>query len=187
MSMLLCVIMLVTMGVSALANTPQNHEDYVILFSYTRCEEEMQAELEADITFYLSRSRTNNPVRVVQSAPRTAFITGRPSGQLPGGERFANGGGWWFAESGGPTASVSVSLPAPWNMISVSTNLGQTGRLGRFYFAPDTVNRWHLYNRVEMRITPWTIYEQVAPNHWVVFQRGQTTQRWGRDGFARRA
>jgi len=184
--MFLILVMVLSMS-PATALATESQEGDVILFTHARSEAELEAELEADVARYLSRMRTNNRTRVIQNGTRSTFIEGRPAGQLPGGERFVNGGGWWLSQSGGPTISVRVQLPAPWNMISVAANMGTRGTTGTYHNAPDRTNFWHLYNRVEMRTSYWTIEEEVAPGGWVVFQRGQTTQRWSSTGFARRA
>lgn len=88
--------------------------------------------------------------------------------QVAGGYQFPTGGGFWFTDNGGPSVSgsINLSLPAPFNSLSFSINLGQKGSSGLFVTAPDTTHYFKLYVSKEMEITPYVIYrKRVGAEH----------------------
>lgn len=89
--------------------------------------------------------RARPTYETVYGTAKTVTIGGYAGNQPAGGRRFNTGGGFWFSDSGGPTASLNVSFPAPYDLISVSVTLGSVGSSGVFVLAPDTTHYFKLY------------------------------------------
>ena len=82
---------------------------------------------------------------------------------LSGGYKFPTGGGFYFSDSGGPnvSGSVSLSLPAPYNFVSISVGLGNRSTTSGLYVTvPNKTDYFKLYVEKEMEVRPYAIYKQ---------------------------
>ena len=82
---------------------------------------------------------------------------------LRGGYKFPTGGGFYFSDSGGPnvSGSVSLSLPAPYNFVSISVGLGNRSTTSGLYVTvPNKTDYFKLYVEKEMEVRPYAIYKQ---------------------------
>ncbi len=102
-------------------------------------------------------------------------LSGYAGNQVAGGYKFPTGGGFWFSDVGGPTVSgsVSLSLPAPFNIVSVSVNLGQKGDSGVWVSAPTTTAYYKLYVSKVMELRSYIVYRApVGTENWEVDNAG---------------
>lgn len=102
-------------------------------------------------------------------------LSGYAGNQVAGGYRFPTGGGFWFTDSGGPevSASVSVGLPKPFNMVSVSVNLGKKGTSGLWVSAPSSSYYYKLYVSKKMELRPYITYRApIGTENWEVYMGG---------------
>lgn len=117
-------------------------------------------------------------------------LKGYAGNQLPGGYRFPTGGGFYFSDSGGPSTSgsISLSLPAPFNIISFSVNLGQRSTSsGVFVVAPNTTDYFKLYVEKLMEIRPYAIYKQDRDTHqYYLYQVGAVTLTYSVSQYAKK-
>ena len=90
-------------------------------------------------------------------------LKGYAGNQLSGGYKFPTGGGFYFSDSGGPnvSGSVSLSLPAPYNFVSISVGLGNRSTTSGLYVTvPNKTDYFKLYVEKEMEVRPYAIYKQ---------------------------
>lgn len=102
-------------------------------------------------------------------------LSGYAGNQLEGGYKFPTGGGFWFTDSGGPSVSgsINVSLPAPYNIISVSVNLSKKGTSGLWVSVPSSSSHYKLYVSKEIQVRPYVIYRaRVGTENWEVYEGG---------------
>lgn len=87
-------------------------------------------------------------------------VGGYAGNQAAGGYRFQTGGGFGYSESGGPSVSgsVSLSLPAPYNFVSFSVNLGNNSSSGKFVTVPNTTDYFKLYVSKVVEVRPYAVY-----------------------------
>lgn len=81
--------------------------------------------------------------------------------QPPGGNRFATGGSFYWLDSGGPSATVSVGLTGwdgLWKLISVSVSLGTSSSSGKIVDVPNTVDYFKLYIEKTYDCKPYITY-----------------------------
>lgn len=99
----------------------------------------------------------------------------------PGGYRFETGGGFYYEDSGGPDASTSINLtlPKPWDVISVSANLGirSSGVKGVLVEVPNTTDYFKLYITKVLKIRPYIVYEApIGTEDWSIYVVSTITQ-----------
>lgn len=85
-------------------------------------------------------------------------LKGYAGNQLSGGYKFPTGGGFYFSDSGGPnvSGSVSLSLPAPYNFVSISVGLGNRSTTSGLYVTvPNKTDYFKLYVEKEMEVRPY--------------------------------
>lgn len=149
----------------------------------TTTEAERDAAFEKAIGEILENIEKENPVtRGPQYHYKTEYkpykyktLSGYAGNQVAGGYKFPTGGGFWFTDSGGPTVSgtVSVGLPKPFDMVSVSINLGQKGSSGLWVSAPSSSYYYKLYVSKKMELRPYITYRaRVGTENWEVYSGG---------------
>ena len=119
--------------------------------------------------------RARPTYETVYGTAKTVTIGGYAGNQPAGGRRFNTGGGFWFSDSGGPTASLNVSFPAPYDLISVSVTLGSVGSSGVFVLAPDSTHYFKLYVSKKVRVQPYVVYYTNSQGKKTVWLRSKTT------------
>lgn len=104
-------------------------------------------------------------------------VSGFAGNQLSGGYQFPTGGGFWYSDSGGPsvTGSISLSLPAPFDMLSFSVNLGKSATSGLFVNAPNTTDYFKLYVVKTVEVSPYVVYRAPSGTEdWEIDHIGST-------------
>lgn len=91
------------------------------------------------------------------------------------GYNFPTGGGFWHSEAGGPTASISVYFPHPFEKVAFNVNLGNKGSSGTYVQAPNTTDYFKLYIIKEYEVQPFIVYKRI----WVDDFVGYQWVRWG--------
>ena len=102
-------------------------------------------------------------------------FSGYAGNQVAGGYKFPTGGGFWFTDSGGPevSASVNVGLPKPYDMVSVSVNLGKKGTSGLWVSVPSSSSYYKLYVSKKMELRPYITYRApVGTEDWEIYVGG---------------
>lgn len=61
------------------------------------------------------------------------------------GDKLPTVGGFYYSDNGGPSVSVSVAFPSPYNSIAVSATLGNSAALGKYIEAPTKTKYYKLY------------------------------------------
>ncbi len=115
-------------------------------------------------------------------------VGGFAGNQVEGGYRFQTGGGFYFSDAGGPTASVqvSLSLPAPFNIVTVSASLGNNASSGQFVTVPDTQHYYKLYVEKTLEIHPFKVYRaRAGSNNWEYDHSGYTTSVYSVNAYAK--
>lgn len=116
-------------------------------------------------------------------------VGGYAGNQPAGGLSFPTGGGFYFSDSGGPSVSgsVSVGLPAPYNFVSFSVNLGNSSSSGYFVTVPDKVNKYKLYVEKTMEVRPYLTYRaRVGTENWEVVGGGAVPVVYSVSPYAKR-
>lgn len=122
-------------------------------------------------------------------AYRYVTLRGFAGNQLAGGYQFPTGGGFWFTDSGGPVVSTSVNigLPAPYNLVSVSVNLGQKGSSGQWVAVPSSNYYYKLYVTKTMEVRPYATYRApVGTQNWELYNSGAVSVQYSQSAEARR-
>mgnify|MGYP001021648865 CR=1 FL=1 len=160
-------------------NTPDEHsalrENNFVLEKSSDLQKEVDKIIENDI-------KNNNTVKGPRYKYKTVYLSavytnvgGYPGNQTPGGYSFPTGGGFYYSPAGGPvvSGSISVSLPAPYNICSFSINLGTSSTFGTFVNVPSTTGRYKLYVVQTMRVVPYKVYRaRVGTNNWQFYSGG---------------
>lgn len=91
-------------------------------------------------------------------------LSGYAGSQLPGGNKFSTGGGFWWTDSTtSPTVSGSVSFSVPYKPVDISVSLGlssTTDSRGLFVSVPNTYDFFKLYVIKTNEIKQVNIYRQ---------------------------
>lgn len=192
-------VLLIVILIPNLVLAQENYDvDKVVVYKNPMSESEMQAERERQVKEHIEKllleenNRNifgdgsirpfNDPsdYKTEYGTSKRAFAGGFAGGQGSAGHMFPSGGGFWYTESGGPTASISVSFPKPFEAVSFSINLGETGTTGTFYnVPPDSNNFYKLYVEKEYEVTPYVIYRRTwiddfTGYQWVKWSGGYT-------------
>ncbi|MBW4828606.1 MAG: hypothetical protein KZY61_05570 [Clostridiaceae bacterium] len=154
-------------------------KDKFLMYEYIVPEEEVRAEEERQIKEieehlkslngienddYVVLPRNNPNDYVHKYGPtRIATIRGFAGNQPVKGRKFSSGGGFYYSSKGGPTASASISFPSPFNVISISANLGQSGSSGVYVAVPNRTDYFKLYIEKDFQVKPCIIYKK-QPN-----------------------
>lgn len=154
-------------GTSLAADVGSNTENLSLLYTTTKEERDQifDAKMKELMDQLNSNIETRGPkyhYKSEQLPYKYKKVQGYAGGQLSGGYRFQTGGGFYYSESGGPdiSGSVSLSLPAPFNFVSFSTNLGKKGSSGRFVTVPNTRDYFKLYVEKTVEVRPFVVYKK---------------------------
>lgn len=179
----ICLVTVLTGAFSipayASADNPTEPEEVCI----TTTEAERDAAFEKAMGEILEKIEKDNAVtRGPQYHYKTEYksykyttLSGYAGNQVAGGYKFPTGGGFWFTDSGGPSVSgsVSVGLPKPFDMVSVSINLGQKGSSGLWVSVPSSSYYYKLYVSKKMELRPYVTYRaRVGTENWEVWAGG---------------
>lgn len=99
-------------------------------------------------------------------AKKYKTVGGYAGNQPAGGSRFGTGGGFFYVDSGGPSASGSVQFSVPYKLLSFSVALGvsSSNTSGIFIKAPNTYQYFKLYVSKTMEIRQVNLYKQINKN-----------------------
>lgn len=107
-------------------------------------------------------------------------LGGYAGNNKPEGERFATGGGFYFSDNGGPTASgsISITLSDKLKWLSVSVSLGKASSSGKFVTVPRTDAYYKLYVEKTVELHPYVTYQRPSgaahADEWTVYAVGTT-------------
>ncbi|WIV13503.1 hypothetical protein [Proteiniborus sp. MB09-C3] len=170
----------------------------VVIYKNHMSESEKQAERDRQVKEHLEKLNFGKDYKIVfgddsirpfndpsdykheYGTSKIAVAGGFAGGQGSAGYRFPTGGGFWYTDSGGPTASISVSFPKPFESVSFSVNLGEKGTTGQYVKVdPDSNNYYKLYVEKEYEVTPYVIYkwtwiDDFTGYQWVKWSAGYT-------------
>ncbi|MEG0076550.1 hypothetical protein [Anaerorhabdus sp.] len=184
MKYLLCAfIMLTCIAPSVLAEEDENYTiDEVIIYqsnlSRDEIEESLIKQIDLEVQSLTSKHDENGLLRArptyetVYGTTQRVDYTGKCGNQnLPGGRQFPTGGGFYFSDQGGPTLSVSVGFPAPYNLIGFSVSFGNSSTSGIFVNAPNKVDYFLLYSKMTYDVKPYVVYETDSFGNKKVYSR----------------
>lgn len=128
---------------------------------------------------------------ITYGTPVTRTASGYPGNQDSNGYRFNTGGGFYWSEGGGPTVSLGISFPSPYDFVSISVPLGNYGSSGYFVTVPNTIDRFKLYVEQYFSIQPYNIYKRTYDvnthsYYWKLVSKNHTKTRLGFDAYARK-
>lgn len=92
--------------------------------------------------------------------------------QPPGGSKFPTGGGFYFSDSGGPSATLRIAFNAPFGTMSVSVPLGKSSTGGKFVSVPDKTHYFKLYVAKTYDCVPYITWKTDANGHKSIYYRG---------------
>ncbi|MBR2674080.1 MAG: hypothetical protein IKE52_01290 [Mogibacterium sp.] len=118
-------------------------------------------------------------------------VGGYAGNNAPGGTRFPTGGGFYWSDKGGPTASVSVSLGAGFGSVSVGTELGKKSSSGEFVTVPNKKDYFKLYieKTLECRkykVLVWKWSPKEKKYCWVETSRNVEKRVFSRSPYAKK-
>lgn len=179
----ICLVTVLTgaFSIPAYASAENSTEPEEVCFTTT--EAERDAAFEKAMGEILEKIENENPVargpkyhyKTEYKAYKYTTLSGYAGNQVAGGYKFPTGGGFWFTDSGGPSvsASVSVGLPKPYDMFSVSINLGQKGSSGLWVSVPSSSSYYKLYISKKMELRPYITYRaRVGTENWEIYSGG---------------
>lgn len=111
---------------------------------------------------------------------QTKVLEGYAGNNNPEGDRFATGGGFYFSDSGGPTAydSISISISGVARIISIGVSLGKSSSSGKFVTVPRTDAYYKLYVEKTVLVHPYVTYRRPSgaahADDWTVYTIGAT-------------
>lgn len=184
-ALFVALLMLLSMSSVAFADTniPNENstlkENNFVLENSSDLHSDLQKEvdkiIENDIKNNITPRGPRYKYKTTYLSPVYTSVGGYAGNQLPGGYQFSTGGGFYYSPGGGPTVSgsVTVSLPAPYNVCSFSINLGTTGSFGTFIQAPSTTGYYKLYVEQTMKVVPYKVFRaRVGTNNWQFYSGG---------------
>jgi len=132
-----------------------NTEKKTLIYVNTMTEAQREAERNRQLQEQFSQLQASGGKNIILrndpddykhewGTPKLAYASGY-AGNQPDWTRFRTKGGFYYSSSGGPSASISVSLPKPLGLVSFSVNLGSSGSSGKFVEAPNTTQYFKLY------------------------------------------
>lgn len=95
-------------------------------------------------------------------------FSGFAGNQPAEGNRFATGGGFYFSDNGGPSVTLNISFPSPFNTLSASVNLGNSSSSGKFVLVPDTIHYFKLFVEKTYDCRPFIV--------WAIDSNGNKTR-----------
>lgn len=100
-------------------------------------------------------------------ATKYRTISGYAGGQPPNGYQFPTGGGFWWVNSGGPSASSSITFEVPYKLVNVSVTFGiaSNSNIGGLYVSvPNKTDYFKLYISKTMQVRQVNFYRQATPS-----------------------
>lgn len=181
-SLLIATVMLVTLAVPAMAKSDATEiqvisesnalakinsvADAGFVYTISKTEAEVNQEF-AEAMSQIEKSITprgpSYEYKTEYFPKQYKVIKGYAGNQLSGGYRFQTGGGFYFSDSGGPSvsASINLSLPAPFNFISFAVGMGtNSSSSGRIITVPNTTDYFKLYVEKSVTLSPYAVYER---------------------------
>lgn len=171
-----------------LYSTEENFDSSVpYIYSSVKTQEEVDKELKDQIDSQVSKlidsqsskyqtrdSSSSNNWKTVYGPKKTVTLSGYAGNQVPKGYKFPTGGGFYFSDSGGPSASASVAYSVPFTKVSVSVTLGKSSASGKFVNVPNKKNYFKLYVSKKVQVQPYIVYRR-ANSHspWKVNYNGK--------------
>jgi len=114
--------------------------------------------------------------KVVYGSKQTKIERGFAGNQVSGGYKFPTGGGFYYSESGGPSASISFTCPLPYSSFSVGVSLGTNSTTGIWVNASSTTKYYKLFIEKEVERQPYIVYtRRDSTQPWTVFYHGNTS------------
>lgn len=173
-SLFLCMVL----PVAATDNTNANADkDMSVVITTTK--EERDKQFKEIMEKIIASYDTQENARGSKYKYKTEYLSymyetvgGYAGNQVSGGYKFSTGGGFYFSDSGGPdvTGSINLSLPAPFNSVSFSINLGKKASSGMFVTVPDTTNHYKLWVNKTMELRPYVTYRaRVGTEDWEIW------------------
>lgn len=194
MTIFVALLTLLSMTSVAFADTNVSDEHSVlreknfVLEKSSDLQKEVDKIIENDIKNNNTLKGPRYKYKTVYLSPVYTKVGGYAGNQLPGGYQFPNGGGFYYSPAGGPivSGSVTVSLPAPFNVCSFSINLGTTGSsFGTIINVPSTTGYYKLYVSQTMRVVPYKIFRaRVGTNNWQFYNAGSGASLYKSDQYA---
>ena len=193
MTIFVALLTLLSMTSVAFADTNVSDEHSVlrennfVLEKSSDLQKEVDKIIEKDIKNNNTLKGPRYKYKTVYLSPVYTKVGGYAGNQLPGGYQFPTGGGFYYSPAGGPTVSgsITVSLPAPFNVCSFSINLGTTGSFGTFINVPSTTGYYKLYVSQTMRVVPYKIFRaRVGTNNWQLYNCGSGASLYDSDQYA---
>ncbi|PKH10316.1 hypothetical protein [Planomicrobium sp. MB-3u-38] len=175
---LLIIFSLLYISSPVLADSTEELENEIVVFEKSEEDIEIESKLqEKQIIQDLIRNQpltdggvpggitTLNDVssyKTEYGTPVTKSVYGFAGNQPYGGIRFTTGGGFSWANSGGPSTTLNVSFPTPYASLSVAIPLGNrsTSVTGYFVKAPNTTDYFKLHVSKKYKVTPYVTYVQ---------------------------
>lgn len=103
-----------------------------------------------------TKGRPTHKIEYGNSVRKT--FSGFAGNQPAEGNRFQTGGGFYFSDNGGPSSTISISFPSPFNLLSVSVNLGNSSSSGKFVLVPDTIHYFKLFVEKTYDCKPYIVW-----------------------------
>lgn len=193
MTIFVALLTLLSMTSVAFADTniPDEHsafrENNFVLEKSSDLQKEVDKIIEKDIKNNNTLKGPRYKYKTVHLSPIYTNVSGYAGNQLPGGYQFSTGGGFYYSPAGGPTVSgsITVSLPAPFNVCSFSINLGTTGSFGTRINVPSTTGYYKLYVVQTMKVVPYKVLRaRVGTNNWQFYTGGSGASLYKSDQYA---
>ncbi len=145
-------------------------EKVVSTVTYQIPEEVVEKNIQAQVNGYISslekevgslRSDRDYTYRTEKVATKYVTRSGYPGNQPANGIKFNTGGSFFWAETGGPTLNASVTFSDPFQMVSVTVDLGLKSEsfTGCSINVPSTDAYYKLYVTKKMRVDKYVTYQ----------------------------
>lgn len=150
------------------------------LYTYTKpqalVEQEMENQIQRQIAEMQEKVGSVDPAlwKNEYGTKKTVTVGGFAGNQNSGGYKFPTGGGFYFSDSGGPTASVTVTFPTKFGKVTATANLGKKSSAGIFVTAPTKTRYYKLHIAKKVEVQPYITYTRKDRNSaWKVYYRGK--------------
>lgn len=193
MAIFVALLTLLSMTSVAFADTNSSdehsalRENNFVLEKSSDLQKEVDKIIENDIKNNNTIKGPRYKYKTVYLSPIYTNVSGYAGNQLPGGYQFPTGGGFYYSPEGGPTVSgsITVSLPAPYNICSFSINLGTNGSFGTLIYAPSTTGYYKLYVVQTMKVVPYKVLRaRVGTNNWQFYVGGSGSSLYKSNQYA---
>lgn len=186
----LTLVLLVVLSSNAYAKSDNNDsvKKTKVVYQTVVSEEVLEANFEQQLQQIIQEHSRNTrgygdkyETEIVHTT--IATINGYLQGNSPGGTHFPTGGGFTYCKTGGTSLSVSVQLPAPFNVVYVGGSLGQVGVSGYYISVPNKNDFFKLYGSKDYKVKAYKLWK-VDPftGERTLEQTGTLTEFW-RDSY----